>query len=140
MLIVNKVSAEDVANQAVETLRATMNAQFRIATNEHPQRLLSLEEVAGIVEDVLKQVHQALMEALEDGASERERWWREPERGPYDLFKGGLTDQGYLPRTLPGSSWWTGDPENPSLEPDPILEAHALDPAERLRGDLEVIF
>ncbi len=102
---------EEEIDQAIQTFRTTKTSQFEMAAKDHPQRLLNLREVAGIVDDALEELRQILTEDLEREVSERERWWGEPEPGPYEHSRGQLTDEGYLPRTLPGSSWWTRDPE-----------------------------
>lgn len=101
---------EEIVRQKLETIRASKNLEYRMAANEHPQHMVSLEDVAEIVDAALQEVSQALTEALasegQDEASEAARWWGEPEPGPYDQFKGGLTEEGYLPRVPTASSWW----------------------------------
>jgi len=103
----------ETVRQTIERVRAAKNASFRIAANEHPQQVVTLEELAAIVDAAFEEVSQALIEALgsegQDEASEREKWWQgsEPEPGPYGIFfKGGLPEQGYLPREPTASSWW----------------------------------
>lgn len=104
----------EIISQTIETMRTMKNVEFRIAANEHPEQVVSLEDVAEIVDAALQELSQALTEALasegQDEASEPERWWRGYEPGPYDQFKGGLTEQGYLPRVPTASSWWDGCP------------------------------
>ena len=105
----------EIVSQTIERIRASQNIKFRRAANEHPQHMVSLEEVADIVDASMYEISQALTEALgsegQDEASERERWWHGSEPGPYDIyFKGGLPEQGYLPRVPTASSWWRGCP------------------------------
>ncbi len=110
-------STEDIVNRTVAAIRASKNAELRMAANEHPEQVVGLEDVANLVDTTLQEVSQALTEALNtedrEEASEREQWWGRPEPGPYSHSKGQLTDEGYLPRTPTGSSWWTGNPEKP---------------------------
>ncbi len=103
----------EIVSQTIETIRAAKGIEYRIAANEHPQHMVSLEDAADMVDGTLEEARQALMEALDsegqDEASEREKWWQgsEPEPGPYGIFfKGGLPEQGYLPRVPTASSWW----------------------------------
>ncbi len=111
------MKTEEIISQTIERIRASKNAELRMAANEHPQHMVSLEDVADMVDAAFQELSLALTEVLDseaqDEASERERWWGEPEPGPYDQFKGGLTDEGYLPRVPTASSWWTGGPEKP---------------------------
>ncbi len=60
----------------------------------------------------LQEVSAALTDALgSEEQNEAERWWGEPEPGPYGIFfKGGLPEQGYLPRVPTASSWWRDYP------------------------------
>lgn len=95
------MTPQETINRTIETFRATKSAEFRVAANEQPQRLLNLREVAGIVDEALEEVRHALMEDLEDEASESERWWGGSDPGPHSYFKESLTDEGYLPRDLP---------------------------------------
>ena len=111
------MKTEEIVRQKLETIRASKNLELRMAANEHPQHMVSLEDVAEIVDAALQEVSQALTEALasegQDEASEAERWWQgsEPEPGPYGIFfKGGLPEQGYLPREPTASSWWRDYP------------------------------
>jgi len=103
----------EIVSQTIERVRAAKNIEYRMDSNELPQQVVSLEDVADIVDAGLQEVCRALMEALDsegqDEASEAERWWggSEPEPGPYGIFfKGGLPEQGYLPREPTASSWW----------------------------------
>ena len=105
----------EIISQTIETMRTMKNVEFRMAANEHPEQVVSLEDVADIVDAALQEVSAALTDALgsegQEEASERERWWGEPEPGPYGIFfKGGLPEQGYLPRAPTASSWWDGCP------------------------------
>lgn len=104
----------EIIRQTIERVRVAKNVELRMADNEHPEQVVSLEDVADVVDATLQELSQALTDALgsegQDEASEREKWWQgsEPEPGPYDQFKGGLTEQGYLPRAPTASSWWGG--------------------------------
>jgi len=104
----------EIISQTIERVRLSKNTEFRRASNEHPQHMVSLEDAADMVDGTLEEARQALMEALDsegqDEASEREKWWQgsEPEPGPYSQFRGGLTEEGYLPRVPTASSWWAG--------------------------------
>ena len=107
----------EIISQTIERVRAKKNTELRVAANEHPEHMVSLEDAADIVDAVLQELSQALTEALDsegqDEASEAERWWQgsEPEPGPYGIFfKGGLPEQGYLPREPTASSWWRDYP------------------------------
>ncbi len=105
----------EIISQTIERVRASKNVWFSMAANEHPDHRVSLEEVADVVDSAFEEVSQALIDALgserRDEASERERWWGEPEPGPYGIFfKGGLPEQGYLPREPTASSWWRDYP------------------------------
>ena len=108
------MKTEEIVRQTIERLWASKNVEFRMAANEHLQQVVSLEDVAEIVNAALQEVSRALMEALDsegqEEASERERWWKGSEPGPYDQFMGGLTEQGYLPRVPTASSWWDSCP------------------------------
>lgn len=110
-------NTEDIVNRTVAAIRASKNAELRIAANEHPEQVVGLEEVADLVDTILQEVSLTLTEALDteyrEEASERDRWWGKSEPGPYDHSRGQLTDEGYLPRTPPDLSWWTGNPEKP---------------------------
>ncbi len=108
---------EEIVAQTIETILAAKNVEYRKAAHEHPDHRVSLVDVADVVDAALQEVSQALTEALDsegqDEASEAERWWggSEPEPGPYGIFfKGGLPEQGYLPREPTASSWWRDYP------------------------------
>ncbi len=101
----------EIVSQTIERVRASKKAEIRMAANEYPEQVVSLEDVADVVDLALQEVSAALTDALgsegQEEASERERWWGEPEPGPYGIFfKGGLPEQGYLPREPTASSWW----------------------------------
>lgn len=118
------MKTEEIVRQTIERVRAFKNIELRMAANEHPQQVVSLEDVAEIVDGVLEEARQTLTEALgskgQDEASERERWWGEPEPGPYDIyFKGGLPEQGYLPRVPTASSWWGDVPRLSGTRTEP---------------------
>ena len=106
----------EIVRQTIETILAAKNVEYRKAAHEHPDHRVSLEDVADVVDATLQELSQALTEALgsegQDEASEREKWWQgsEPEPGPYSQFRGGLTEEGYLPRVPTASSWWRDYP------------------------------
>ncbi len=102
----------EIIRQTIERVRVAKNVELRMADNEHPQQTVTLEELAEIVDGTLEEARQALMEALDsEEQDEAERWWGKPEPGPYGIFfKGGLPEQGYLPRAPTASSWWRGCP------------------------------
>jgi len=103
---------QEIANQTVATIRASKNVELRMAANEHPEVTMTLEDTANVVDQALQGTLLALVDDLgnedEDGQSERDSWWAGyPEGHPYDWRKGGIPEEGWLPRT---SSWWEGCP------------------------------
>ena len=103
---------EEIVAQTIEMIRAAKHVEYRMAAYEHPEQVVRLQDAADMVDATLQEVSQALIEALDsEGQDEAARWWGEPEPGPYGIFfKGGLPEQGYLPREPTASSWWRDYP------------------------------
>ncbi len=90
------METEHLIEQTIETIRrASAIAELG---NGQPQETLTPEDVAGIVDWVLREVSNALKGALVSEI-ERARWWNDPSRdGHIEWFRGGITEDYPLPR------------------------------------------
>ena len=85
--------------------------ELRIAANEYPERIVTVEDVADAVDQALREVPQALIAALsnedEDEQPGQSDWWDSyPEEHPYDTRWGIPIGDHPLPRISSPSSWW----------------------------------
>ncbi len=100
--------AVDVVEEIIARIRSTKNIELASGENGSPDRNFTQRDVADAVDRALLEVFQALKESLDfDDQDEQNSWWHGyfPE-GPADFFRGGLTEEGLLPRTRSAGSWW----------------------------------
>ncbi len=100
--------AVDVVEEIIARVQATQTLELASNPNESSDQIFTQKDVADAVDKALLEVSWALKDSLDfDDQDEQNSWWHGyfPE-GPADFFRGGLTEEGLLPRTRSAGSWW----------------------------------
>ncbi len=88
-----------IIDQTIATIRASAIEELRATATGQPQETMTSEEVTSIVDWVLREVSDALKDALNEYLDEQARWWNGYGTPGHEYFRGGLTKDYPLPRT-----------------------------------------
>ncbi len=105
---VREMIAVDVVEEIIARVQATKNLELASNPNKSSDQIFTQKDVADAVDRALQEVSQALRKTLDfDDQDEQNSWWHSyfPDQ-PSDFFRGGLTEEGLLPRTRSAGSWW----------------------------------
>ncbi len=99
--------AVDVVEEIIARVQANKNLELASGENKSSDQIFTQKDVDDAVDRALLEVSQALKDSLDfDDQDEQNSCWHSyfPDQ-PSDFFKGGLTEEGLLPRSR-SSSWW----------------------------------
>ncbi len=95
---------EDFIDQTITRIRASTIDETMTMAKVNSQETMTPEEVITIVDWVLREVSDALKDALNsgylDGRNERDSWWDGYDsEGFTEVFRGGMVEDRLLPRS-----------------------------------------